>query len=250
MITKGALKRFCIVNVVTIIGFYAAIYIGGLFYMSDSNYGPPQWTNDLICESSTNYDHLSVMPGHTRSITTKSEWVCNLYREVKQLKGRQVTLLVCNSQYLDIMVNWLAHSVLYAFHPVNHILIIAFDSLTHHVLHSKGFHSVHILPEDVIDSSTKQGNTPVWLTRMTILRLLNYWNYSVLEFDGDAVMLRNIQPLLDKFANSDIIASGGRSPFRLSRKWNASTLCMGVILIKCSPAIGTLVAMQPFCVHV
>ena len=148
------------------------------------------------------------------------------------------------------MINWLAHSVLYALHPINRILIIAFDSLTYHVLHSKGFHTVYILPEDVADSSTKEGNARVWVTRMTILRLLNYWNYSVLEFDGDAIIMRNIQPLLNKFVNSDIIASGGRSPVDLYRKWNVSTLCMGVILFKCSPAIGTLVVMQPFCARV
>ena len=225
-----------------------ALYISGLFSTPDSKYASQwtsQWTDiDEICEFPIRYDNLNVMPGYTLPITINSEWVCNLYRGVKQLKGRQLTLLVCNSQYLDITINWLAHSVLYAFHPVSRILIIAFDSLTYHVLHSKGFHSVYILPEDVVDSSTKQGHSHIWVTRMTIVRLLNYWNYSVLEFDGDAIMMRNIQPLLDKFANSDIIASPGTFPTNLTKKWKAPTLCMGVILIKCSPAIGKLVASQ------
>ena len=240
MITKRILKKFCVIVIAVTITCCMAIYISGRFLTLDSDYVSSQWSRDVdkTCELPTIYDNLNVMPGHARPITTNSEWVCNLYREVKQLKGRQVTLLVCNSQYLDVLINWLAHSVLYTFHPVNHILIIAFDSFTHHVLHSKGFHSVYVLPEDVVDSSTKQGNACVWVTRMTILRLLNYWNYSVLEFDGDAIMMKNIQPLLDKFANSDIIASAGKSPFDLNEKWNAPTLCMGVILIKCSPAIG------------
>ena len=211
--------------------------------MPDSNY-LTQWTAvDKICQWPTSYDNLNVMlvmPGYTRPITKNSEWVCNLYREVKQLKGRQVTLLVCNSHYLDVLINWLAHSVLYTFHPVNRILILAFDSFTHHVLHSKGFHSVYILPEDVANASTRQVNARLWVTRTTIVRLLNYWNYSVLVFDGDAIMTRNIQPLLDKYANSDIIASAGTFPYYLNQKWNASTLCMGVILIKNSPAIGTV----------
>jgi len=76
------------------------------------------------------------------------------------------------------------------------------------------------------------------VTRLTIIRLLNYWNYSVLLFDSDAIMLRDIQPLLYKFNSSDIITSAGTFLTKLYKKWNAPTMCMGVILIKSSPATG------------
>ena len=242
IVLKVPFQIFCAANAIIIISFCVALYITDIFYTLDSSQPLTQWTDiDKICLRKTSYDNLSVMP-YTRPIATNSEWVCNLYREVKQLKGRQVTLLVCDSHYLDVLINWLAHSVLYAFHPVNRILIIAFDTFTHHVLQSKGFHSVYILPEDIVNSDQKQNVSRVWITRTTVLRLLNYWNYSVLEFDGDAIMIKDIQPLLDKFNNSDIIASAGTFPTTLSKKWKAPTLCMGVILIKCSPAIGKLLA--------
>ena len=199
----------------------------------------PQRTNlNEPCESSVNYDHLSVIPDYTRPITTNTEWVCNLYRKVKQLKERQVTMLVCNKDYLHVLINWLAHAVLYAFYPANSILIIAFDSFTHSVLENKGFHSVYILPEAVANAKTKDSVAHVWITRITVARLLNYWNYSVLEFDSDAIMISNIQPILNNFSNSDIIASGGTFPFDLYKKWKTPTICMGVILFKCSPATG------------
>ena len=190
---------------------------------------------DEPCQSSVSYDHLTVLPHHTQPIKADTEWICNLYRTVKQFKERQLTLLVCNKDYLHVLINWLSHAILYAHYPANGILVIAFDSFTHEVMQNKGFHSVYVLPEDV--TNIKQTNG-IWVTRVTITRLLSYWNYSVLEFDSDAIMIKNIQPILNKFNNSDIIASAGKFPENLSKKWKAPTLCMGVILIKSSPATG------------
>ena len=118
-----------------------------------------------------------------------SKWVCNLYREVKQIKARRVTLLACNKNYLHILVNWLAYSVVYAIHPVNSILIIAFDSFTHSGLRYKGFHSVHISLQAVANSRTNESVAHIWITRLTVARLLNHWNHSVLLFDSDAIVL-------------------------------------------------------------
>ena len=212
------------------------------FYTISSNHPsvyPSRTDHDEMCDSSTSYDNLSVIPDYTRPIKMDTKWVCDLYREVKRLKGRQVTLLVCNKEYLGTLVNWLAQSILHAFQPVDSILIISFDSFTHRVLYSKGFHSVCILPSDVANSKNPRNVfAHIWLTRLTVIRLLNYWNYSVLEFDTDAIMMRNIQPLLDEFNTSDIIASPGHMPVDLLQKWSAPTMCMGMIFIKSSPATG------------
>ena len=189
--------------------------------------------------SSTSYDNLSVIPDHTLPMSVDTLWVRDLYDEVKHLTGRQVTLLVSDRKYLDVLVNWLAHSILYASQPVDSILIIAFDTFTYHVLHRKGFHSVYIQPQAVVNSKPTSKNLAyIWITRLTVIRLLNYWNYSVLVIDSDAIMLRNIQPVLDRFNTSDIVTSGGYFPSKLHNRWNAPTMCMGVILIKSSPATG------------
>ena len=187
---------------------------------------------------------LSVpVPNYTRPITMETEWVSDLYRAVKQLQGKQVTLLVCDRGYLDVLVNWLAQAVLHASHPVDSILIIAFDTYTYHLLHHKGFHSVYIPLDTVISPEVPPSVKRLrrmWITRLTFIRLINYWGYSVLVIDTDALMIRNVQPLLDKFDTSDIIASGGSHPTGYSRKWKAPTMCMGFILIKSSPATGSL----------
>ena len=235
-------EAFCVLSAVIAISCCIGLFIINDDLYTAGNY-PQRTTNtnpDKVCESSASYDHLSVIPEYTRPIARDTEWVCNLYRVVKQFKERQVTLLVCNKNYLDVLVNWLAHSVLYALHPVDSILIIAFDSYTYHVLHSKGFHSVHISLQALsnLTTKTKDSVSNIWITRLTVTRLLNHWNYSVLVFDSDAIMIKNIQPLLDKFSNSDIVASAGSFPHDLNEKWKAPTICMGVILMKCSPATG------------
>ena len=188
---------------------------------------------------SGSYDHLSVIPDYTLPISVNTPWVRDLYDEVKQLTGRQVTLLVSDRKYLDVLVNWLAHSILYASQPVDSILIIALDTFTYTVLRHKGFHSVYVQPHAVVNSKPT-GNTLayIWITRLTVIRLLNYWKYNVFVIDSDAVMMRNIQPVLDRFSTSDIITSGGYFPSKLRYKWNAPTMCMGAILFKSSPATG------------
>ena len=105
-------------------------------------------------------------------------------------------------------------------------------------LRYKGFHSVHISLQAVANSRTNESLAHIWITRLTVARLLNHWNHSVLLFDSDAIMLRNIHPLLSKFSDSDIIASADSYPKDLNKKWNAPTICMGFILIKCSAATG------------
>jgi len=193
------------------------------------------------------YETLNFLPSYTLPITMNTNWVCDLHHTVKQLTERQVTLLVSDRNYLELLINWLAHSVLYAFQPVKNIVIISFDTYTHLALRHKGFRSVYIPPYSIMKSNNFTSRfAHIWVTRLTVIRLLNYWNYNVLVFDSDAIVLKNIQPLLDKFNNSDIISSAGTYPFYLHRKWAVPTLCMGVFLIKSSPATGNTSLMCCF----
>ena len=207
-----------------------------------NNSGLPSSTNHkMICKSSTSYDHLSVAPRYTLPIRMDTKWVCDLYHEVKQMQSKQLTLLICNKSYLEVLVNWLAQAVLHAHYPVDSILIIAFDSFTQHVMHHKGIRSVFISVDAIFNSKVTNIAHRIWMTRLTVIRLLNHWNYNVLAFDTDALMLKSVQPLLDKFSTSDIVASSGTYPFECYNKWNAPTMCMGAIFYKSSPATGSFV---------
>lgn len=190
----------------------------------------------------TPYHVINVLPAYVQPITKDTRWVRDLHDVVEQLAGGQITLLVSDRNYLDLLINWLAFSVLHAHYPAKSILIISFDNFTHSVLRNKGFQSVHIPPHCIIRSNNSTSKfAHIWVTRLAVMRLLNYWGYNVLLFDSDAVMLKNIQPLMDRFNSSDIISSPGTYPFNIHRKWAAPTLCMGVFLIKSSPSTGIII---------
>ena len=87
MESKAILGMFCIVSAIVMISCGSVLYFSGIFYTSDRQYPqhPTQLTDvhDEICEPSSYANNLNVMPHYTRPITANSEWVCNLYREVK-----------------------------------------------------------------------------------------------------------------------------------------------------------------------
>ena len=207
------------------------------------NSGLPSFTNHkMICKSSTSYDWLSVSPRYTRPIRMDTKWVCDLYHEVKQMQSKQLTLLICSKDYLEVLVNWLAQAVLHAHHPVDSILIIATDSFTQDVMHHKGIHSVFISVDAVVYlKGLSRKIEPIWITKLSVIRLLNHWNYNVLAFDTDALMMKDVQPLLDKFSTSDIVSSTSKHPLECFRKWKVPTMNVGAILYKSSPATGSFV---------
>ena len=235
-------SKTCTINVVRalmILGSGSLLYV--ISYYMINSYAVTPFNASQVDEiiKPAEVDLLNALPSDSLPVTMTTDWVCDLQHTVKQLPGRQVTLLVSDKKYLDVLVNWLAHSILYAFHPMNSIIIISFDAYTHLALYRKGFHSVYIPPYSIMKSKNFTSRfAHIWVTRLTVIRILNYWNYTVLVFDSDAIMLKNIQPLLDKFTNSDIISSSGSYPFDLHHKWAVPTLCMGVFLIKSSPATG------------
>ena len=234
--TRSKTRTINVVRILMILGSGTLLYIIS-YYMINSYAVIP--FNAPQVDKPVEVDLLNVLPSDTLPITMSTDWVWDLHHTVELLPGRQVTLLVSDSKYLDVSVNWLAHSILYAFQPLSSILIISFDAFTHLALHRKGFHSVYIPPHSIMKSKNFTSRFAyIWVTRLTVMRILNYWNYTVLVFDSDAIMLKNIQPLLDKFNNSDIISSAGSYPFDLHHKWAVPTLCMGVFLIKSSPATG------------
>jgi len=182
-------------------------------------------------------DWLTLFPSYTLPVKANCSWVQNL-RQVIKLTGPQITLTVCNENYLGVLANWLIYAVLQASVPLNNILIMSLDNDTHHAVTSKGFQSVYIPQNSIMQPGFKSIDySDVWITRLTVIRLLNSWGYSVMTMDSDALIMKNIQPLLDHYDNSDIVASTGSYPGSLHKIWKTS-LCMGVALFKATPSTG------------
>ena len=79
----------------------------------------------------------------------------------------------------------------------------------------------------------------IWVTRLVVYRLINYFGHDVMGYDSDTLILRNPEGLLKdlEHKNSDIIGSAGKFPWTL---WHARgfTVCMGVVLFRSTSRTG------------
>ena len=172
----------------------------------------------------------SLYPPHTLPVTANCSWVQDLYK-ITRPAGSQITLLMCSEQYLGVLINWLAYTALRELLTVKDTVILSLDNTTHQTLTRKGFQSVFVPNHSVIQPNLKIANIlTAWITRLTVVRVLNSWKYSVLVIDGDAMILKDMQPLFGQFKTADIVASAGKFPINLYQMWNGPTLCMGVSL--------------------
>ena len=74
--------------------------------------------------------------------------------------------------------------------------------------------------------------------RLSVMRVLNHMGYDVVNMDSDAIMLRNLVPVLKQHGNSDVVGTfGGKRPLQLFQKWGV-VVCMGAILIRSSSRTG------------
>ena len=181
-------------------------------------------------------------PSLTLPVTANCSWVQDLY-QITQQAGPQITLLMCNKQYLSVVINWLAYTALQALLSVKDTVILSLDNATHQVFKQKRFNSV-LVPKDSIflPKVSIDQHSAGWVTRLTVIRVLNSWKYSVLLIDSDALILKDIRPLFEHFQAADIIASSGTWPSDLHNKWKGPTLCMGVSFFKATKGTGMNIA--------
>lgn len=160
----------------------------------------------------------------------------------------QVTVIVGNTNYTLSLLNWLVSAFIKTIPPLENVIVICLDKTLHTLLNKKDIPSVYVDPETVIRGKMHTRSSHIWITRCTVYRLLNHWGYDVTAYDTDAIVLNNLQPILDAHLDSDIVASSGTYPFQLGVRWGL-TLCMGVILIRRSSSTGechTLLTLHSF----
>jgi len=183
-------------------------------------------------------NNWSLFPPLTLPVTANCSWVIDLH-QITQPAGSQITLLMCSEQYLGVLINWLAYTALQELLTIKDTVILSLDNTTHQTLRHKGFQSVFV-PKDYIIQPNSSINhlLTAWVTRLTVIHVLNSWNFSVLVIDSDAMILKDMRPLFELFKTADIVASSGVYPFELNKMWKRPTLCMGVSLFKSTKATG------------
>ena len=221
---------------------------------------PVSTTNNLVSRPSTQQNQSSVHANVTsRNVFTISKPFAfphpTAFRHtadilasvwVKQLKDhlgsithpKRVTLTVASADFTGKLLNWLISALVIAKPPLENIIVVSFDENLHKLLKSRGIMSLFVPYRSVLLKPNGIGIGQVWMTRMAVIRLINHWGYDVQQFDNDAIILKNPQPLFDQFPDSDVVGSRAMLPFELGKGPWGFTVCMGAILFRSTPRTG------------
>ena len=104
---------------------------------------------------------------------------------------------------------------------------------------SHGFASLYVSPEMVIDPKAKITRvfSQVHIVRLAVVRLMNHYGYDVVNYDCDAILLKNPQTIFDSHKDSEMIGTFGKGPSHLFSKWGV-TLNTGVMLLRSGAKLG------------
>ncbi len=163
-------------------------------------------------------------------------WMQELKDFLGGLNSTLVSLVSSDYNYREVLLNWLISAMVKVSPPLSNVLVLSLDESLYKLLSSRGIACIHIPPESLIrvrlNSSLKRtGFRQVHIMRLTVMRLINHWGYDVANYDTDAIILKNPEPLYDRYADVDFIGSYGNFPQELASKWGIA-VCIGVVLVR------------------
>ena len=164
-----------------------------------------------------------------------SKWFMHLRDILSNWPSRYVLTLSSNSAYKEVLLNWLISAVVNAQVILDNVLVMAFDEEVYQFVAERGITSVHIPFEDILSVDVVNLRGPsfrkVMTTRLAVIRLINYWGFDVVQFDSDAIVLRNPLSLFELHQDSNIVSSLGIFPHELGAEWGA-TMCAGLVMFR------------------
>ena len=169
----------------------------------------------------------------------QSQWVTNLQTFLRTVQGKQVSVVTSSIEHTDILFNWLISAYLVAKPPLKNVLVLTLDKSLHDLAEDHGFASLYVSPEMVIDPKAQIHRvfSQVHVVRLAVLRLMNHYGYDVVNYDCDAILLKNPQTVFDSHKEADMIGTFGKGPNHLYTKWGV-TLNTGVMLLRSNAKLG------------
>ena len=172
----------------------------------------------------------------------KLQWVSELRAFVETVQPRwPISILSASSEFTEMLLNWLTLTLVVIEEPIQNVLVVSLDENIHLLLKKRGFASLHI-SQDSTDSSDHKsvgkGVTMAGIARTTVMRLLLHWGYDVANYDLDALVIKNPQPLYDSYHQSDIVGTTAVDPMVLTRRWGFS-VCFGAVMMRATYQTGT-----------
>ena len=168
----------------------------------------------------------------------QSFWVKPLLQILSKFASKQVTLVIANRAYEDILLNWLISATITTVPPIKNILVVAMDEGLHYRLRQRGIPSIYAAAVSLFEHRHRFRRyfEIVMMTRLLFMRIVNRLGFDCAMYDIDAIILKNPKPLYDTYA-TDIVGSRGALPKLLLKKWFV-TICIGVVLIRSNERTG------------
>lgn len=194
------------------------------------------------------HSHHAVSPPHMKLFDNrvlrstdqvlKSPWAVKL-KDMLGVTKKLVSAVFTNSAYMESALNWLVAAKVRLDPPLDDIIVFCMDRRVFSILNELEIPSIYIDPRTVINLNVLHDKFRViYITRLAVYRLINYFGHDVMAYDSDAIVLRDPKELFDAHQDSDIVASAGKFPGVLGRVWGF-TACMGAILFRSTPRTGT-----------
>ena len=213
-----------------------------------SNDREPKTAPEL--QPSSNHNNFSVnlylsmpLPQFTQPTILKSEWVQLLKEYLGTLKSKQLSIVTATQEHEVVLLNWLISALVVADPPLENILVLSLSESLANLLQSKGIPVILVEPSTVIRDTARNlirtAFSEVHIVRLSFFRLINHWGFDVVMYDGDAIILKNPQPLFDSYPGVELIGSAGKGPDKVFNYWGR-TICTGVLLMRASNEMGEL----------
>ena len=170
-----------------------------------------------------------------------SDWVCHLQRFLNSTspESKLINVIVSNSNYQEVVLNWLIAALVKNKEPLINVLVISLDNSLHQTLTQRNISSILVDPSSVVYGTPADyiPTYPLKMTRMTVIRLISHWGFDVANYDPDAVVLKNPELFYDQAPTAHIIGGFGVYPPYQHQLWGAS-LCVGSWLVRSSNLTG------------
>lgn len=172
-------------------------------------------------------------------ILLHSRWVTDLQDYLRTARGRTISVVTATVEHTDVLLNWLIAAYVKIAEPLQNVMVISMDAKLHSILVSRGFDSLYVHKDMVVspDADVPRVFSQVHVVRLAVVRLMNHYGYDVINYDCDAILLRNPQPVFDEYRDTDLIGTFGKGPNVLYEKWGV-TLNTGVMVMRANSNIG------------
>lgn len=168
-----------------------------------------------------------------------ASWMKPLLRILSSFKGKQATLVIANNAYRDVLLNWLISAKVASNPPIENIIVVSLDHILYELLQSRDIPSIVAPFSSLLNTNHRFRRffELIMMMRLGFMRLINRLGYDCAMYDIDAIILKNPQPLYDKYADMDIIGSRGELPRQLWRRWGVA-ICIGAVFIRGNSRTG------------